>query len=240
MVIRHQPRASKTTKEALCPKRFLPTSTNMSITATSDMNADFAPIKWLYTVVFNIAIDNGRRPRKVDMPRDPETGVSLEDQIISERPDETPQGIENKVIAPGIARNLGKFWSAFYGECNPTERKIADLVAADGPFFEHDGTLVQIVQSTHAVLFERSCHAMGITKPRSVLAARIREVLGLSVNSFDVRRHDMRKHWRAARSVYDSPLQKPKRRGSLKNSPNAPGPSSESRSECTVLTSTCL
>src|SRR5207249_5583444 len=66
-------------------------------------DSDFAPnVAWLYTVVRNLAIDDWRGDHEVEMPRNPETGETLEEQVAAERPAETPQGMETHVIASDI------------------------------------------------------------------------------------------------------------------------------------------
>ena len=81
-------------------------------------------------------------------------------------------------------------------------------MAANGVFFEHNGTLAEIIQSMYAVLWEEGCDAMGIDKPRPLLGERIRQEFGLTVTHFDLRRYHMRNYWRDARSVFDSPKKK--------------------------------
>src|SRR2546429_615191 len=83
----------------------------------------------------------------------------------------------NRGAAHEVEKGLPKFWDDFQSRCSPDERRICGFVADQDKLFDHDGSLAQITQSLHAVIFN-NCSEMGIETPHDELALRIRQEFG--------------------------------------------------------------
>lgn len=170
--------------------------------------APLPPAAWWRKVVRNLFLDENdpQRNHEVEMPTDPESGETLEDQLSTEQANGTTEQTEISIAANEVEKRLPLFLKDFRQNCSSIQRRIADFVCREGEFFEHDGTLGEFSQSMHALL-KHNCKEMGIGKPRKVLAERIKQEFGLSQTYFDQLMNSMRGHWCAAREVFDPPRQ---------------------------------